>query len=357
MYITSLADDGSNVEETKANVLTEGVLSEPEYKQFAAAADKAKAENRMPEFKAKWGNILKSIEQKRLDEKTEKDRADSQRRDRALEQKERNDENRNNRLTAALASKDDKQVETIALKQYTDSSNKVVSTQRELRLAEARLAALPPAPKKSSTLGFDTTPEDTNAEARALVKNRIEELTTDLKDYKKDKQRFGDLLPTNKKKAIDLIIPPESKSEGSADAVGTDTPSRSATTEKPIQVKTQKEFDDAVKQIPPGQSRTINGKVITNTNKPSDKDVSTVYQYKNPEQINTDMQADIKSGKIKEGSRFTIKYNGKDYTFNLDKKQFNDLTKYGLKLTPENFKGWDEEKEKTRLQSTVKGSK
>jgi hypothetical protein len=116
----------------------------------------------------------------------------------------RRDTLRNNQFIAALASKEDRVVEQIALKQYTDASIKVPRLVEDLRKAKKDLAALPAVPKPG--MFFDS--EDSSKDQRAILQETATSIQTELDEAKKTRDTYAQFLPTATRSKINKETTP-----------------------------------------------------------------------------------------------------------------------------------------------------
>ena len=106
----------------------------------------------------------------------------------------------------------------------------------ELNKETARLAALPPAPKKTSLLGFDTTSKDPVEEERTEIKDRIKNLKLRISGAERARDVWKPDLPAGIAKRFEVAdkleskepapktVPPPSKPEPKPDPKDVDIP-------------------------------------------------------------------------------------------------------------------------------------
>ena len=202
-YLTMLNDDGSNANEVMMAARTDGALTESELKILSQRGQEALNAGRFKAFKTDALRNINSIKGK-AEVAQEADKKE-QRRIQAgqLEETIRRDTLRNNQFIAALASKEDRVVEQIALKQYTDASIKVPRLVEDLRKAKKDLAALPATPKAKEILGMKFGGEDPNKDQRAILQESADSIQAEIDEAKKTRDTYAQFLPTSVKSKVD----------------------------------------------------------------------------------------------------------------------------------------------------------
>jgi len=202
-YMLMLDDTGSNVEQVMMAAQAEGALSPQEVKLLADKGREAASTGKFKQFKDFAIKNIDSIKGKAEAAKEAKDRQDLRLREDRLALEARKLEATNNRFIAALSSKEDRVVEQIALKQYTDASIKVPRLMDELRKAKKDLAALPATPKAKEILGMEFGGEDPNKDQRTILQESADSIQAEIDEAKKTRDTYAQFLPTSVKSKVD----------------------------------------------------------------------------------------------------------------------------------------------------------
>jgi len=169
-YLTMLNDDGSNVNEVMMAARTDGALTESELKLLSQRGQEALNAGTFKAFKTDALRTINSIKGK-AEVAQEADKKE-QRRIQAAQLAEtiRRDTMNNNRLIAALTSRESTVESKAALSRYTTSGRLVQSASEQIRRLQKQLDELPP---KVTTTWYGAEKEDPNAEKRNAIEDNI----------------------------------------------------------------------------------------------------------------------------------------------------------------------------------------
>ena len=240
-YMLMLNEDGSNLDQVMMAAQSEGALSKEDVAILSKKAQESAQAGKFKDFKNFAIKNIDSIKGKAEAAKEAKDREDVRLREDRLALEARKLEATNNRFIAALTSKNDKAVEDMALKQYTDASVKVPRLVEDLRKAKKDLAALPAVPKPGF---FGGVSEDPNKDQRAILQDSADTFQRELDEAKKARDTYAQFLPTATKSKIDKQNPePKAQPENQAGKLKPITPASSGTKEAPLSLpSTQKDM-------------------------------------------------------------------------------------------------------------------
>lgn len=239
-YMLMLNEDGSNINQVMMAAQSEGALSKEDVAILSAKAQEAAQSGTFKNFKNFAIKNIDSIKGRAEAAKETKDREDVRLREARLTLEARKLEATNNRFIAALTSKNDKAVEDMALKQYTDASIKVPRLVEDLRKAKRDLAALPAVPKPG--MFFDS--EDSSKDQRAILQETATAIQAELDAAKAARDTYAQFLPTATKSKIDQQNPePKAPPENQAGKLKPITSAGSGTKEAPFSLpSTQKDM-------------------------------------------------------------------------------------------------------------------
>ncbi|CAB4135448.1 hypothetical protein UFOVP1078_17 [uncultured Caudovirales phage] len=169
-YLTMLNDDGSNANEVMMAARTDGALTESELKILSQRGQEALNAGKFKAFKTDALRNINSIKGK-AEVAQEADKKE-QRRIQAgqLAETIRRDTMNNNRLIAAVTSRESTVESKAALSRYTTSSRLVQSASEQIRRLQKQIDELPP---KVTTNWYGAEKEDPNAEKRKAIEDNI----------------------------------------------------------------------------------------------------------------------------------------------------------------------------------------
>lgn len=169
-YLTMLNDDGSNANEVMMAARTDGALTESELKILSQRGQEALNAGTFKAFKTDALRNINSIKGK-AEVAQEADKKE-QRRIQAAQLAEtiRRDTMNNNRLIAALTSRESTVESKAALSRYTTSGRLVQSASEQIRRLQKQIDELPP---KVTTNWYGAEKEDPNAEKRKAIEDNI----------------------------------------------------------------------------------------------------------------------------------------------------------------------------------------
>ena len=169
-YLTMLNDDGSNANEVMMAARTDGALTESELKILSQKGQEALNAGTFKAFKTDALRNINSIKGK-AEVAQEADKKE-QRRIQAgqLAETIRRDTMNNNRLIAALTSRESTVESKAALSRYTTSGRLVQSASEQIRRLQKQIDELPP---KVTTNWYGAEKEDPNAEKRKAIEDNI----------------------------------------------------------------------------------------------------------------------------------------------------------------------------------------
>lgn len=169
-YMLMLDDTGSNVEQVMLAAQAEGALSPQEVKLLADKGREAASTGKFKQFKDFAIKNIDSIKGK-AEAAQEADKKE-QRRIQAEQLAEtiRRDTMNNNRLIAAVTSRESTTESKAALSRYTTSGRLVQSASEQIRRLQKQLDELPP---KITTNWYGAEKEDPNAEKRKVIEDNI----------------------------------------------------------------------------------------------------------------------------------------------------------------------------------------
>ena len=178
---------------------------------------------------------------------------------REIAKDEREDKKLNALLAQSQAKKeagDDKAIQGIAIRGYTAADTRVKDYVVELDKETARLAALPPAPKQTSLLGFDTTSKDPVEAERTEIKDRIKDLKLRISGAERARDVWKPDLPADIAKRFEVADKLESKEPAPKTVTPPSKPEpKPAPKDTAIPIATdQIDFDKRYKALKEGES-------------------------------------------------------------------------------------------------------